>query len=282
VLYYLKLLLINWLGALLLWCSPPLNAQNINGIWKGSLQMEPGGCFATYNIELQIEVSGKKIKGISYHYTDTSNYVKERFEGEFTEGNIEFKEIEIVSFRVPSNCIPCIKKYELRYYKGYLNNLQEEQLRGSFSGLLNGTNTLCPSGAIILSRISKSEFTSATALRLIDDGEKTVKEIFVDTGLIQIDFYDNGNIDGDIISVYLNDSTAISHKAISDKPVSITVNITENNPVQELKMKGENSGSIPPNSALMIITSKKNRYSLYLNAHKTNASIVRLIYKKNQ
>ena len=55
--------------------------QDINGIWKGRLVMEPGGCFPVYNMELQIQVTGSKIKGTSYHYSDTSNYVKESFEG---------------------------------------------------------------------------------------------------------------------------------------------------------------------------------------------------------
>ncbi|MES1216105.1 MAG: hypothetical protein ABUT20_11355, partial [Bacteroidota bacterium] len=52
-------------------------AQNINGTWKGKLVMEPGGCFPVYNIELQLQVAGTKITGVSYHYSDTSNYVKE-------------------------------------------------------------------------------------------------------------------------------------------------------------------------------------------------------------
>ena len=65
-------------------------AQDINGIWKGRLTMEPGGCFPVYNIELQLQVAGSRITGVSYHYSDTNNYVKESFEG---------------SYKKDSNCI---------------------------------------------------------------------------------------------------------------------------------------------------------------------------------
>ena len=43
--------------------------------------MEPGGCFPVYNIEFQLQIAGTKITGNSYHFSDTSNYVKEIFEG---------------------------------------------------------------------------------------------------------------------------------------------------------------------------------------------------------
>ena len=47
--------------------------------------MEPGGCFPVYNIELQLQVAGTKITGVSYHFSDTSNYVKETFDGRYVK-----------------------------------------------------------------------------------------------------------------------------------------------------------------------------------------------------
>ena len=58
-----------------------VNAQDIGGIWKGTLTQGPGGCFPVYNIELQIKIEGTRISGVSYHYSDLTNYVKEDFEG---------------------------------------------------------------------------------------------------------------------------------------------------------------------------------------------------------
>jgi hypothetical protein len=110
--------------------------QNINGIWKGKLVMDPGGCFPVYNIELQLQLAGSKISGVSYHYSDTTNYVKENFEGSYKadSNNISIIEIGVTTFHIPGDCIPCIKRYFLTYHKGG----NEEQLRGFLAGQNNG------------------------------------------------------------------------------------------------------------------------------------------------
>jgi hypothetical protein len=45
-------------------------------------------------------------------------------------------------------------------------------------------------------------------------------------------------------------------------------------------MVGENLGSIPPNTALMIVTAGKERYRLYLTADEKQNALVRFIYKE--
>ena len=94
------------------------SGQNINGIWKGKLVMEPGGCFPVYNIELQIKVIGSKITGNSYHYSDTSNFVKEVFEGMYDSAakSMQIDENNVANFHIPADCIPCIKKYALSFH----------------------------------------------------------------------------------------------------------------------------------------------------------------------
>src|SRR5690606_39049885 len=79
-------------------------AQSIDGYWKGRLVMEPGGCFPVYNIEFQVQVlNGNRITGTSYHYSDTSNYVKEEFEGNFDreQNKIQIQEMKVSVFKIP-------------------------------------------------------------------------------------------------------------------------------------------------------------------------------------
>jgi len=45
-------------------------------------------------------------------------------------------------------------------------------------------------------------------------------------------------------------------------------------------MKAENLGSIPPNTALLIITAGKKRYRLFLSSTKTNTAVIRFVYNK--
>jgi hypothetical protein len=49
--------------------------------------------------------------------------------------------------------------------------------------------------------------------------------------------------------------------------------------IQEVVMVGENLGTIPPNTALMIIKAGKERYQLYLTADEKQNAMVRFIYE---
>lgn len=77
-------------------------AQDINGIWKGKIVMAPSGCFPVYNIELQLQVAGTRITGTAYHFSDSLNYIKENFEGNYNRDSnlIIIKEIGIVTFKI--------------------------------------------------------------------------------------------------------------------------------------------------------------------------------------
>lgn len=252
--------------------------QNINGIWKGKLMMEPGGCFPVYNIELQLTVEGKGITGVSYHYSDTSNYVKETFRGNYAADSnaINISELGVTTFHIPPDCIPCIKKYSLSFHKGG----NEEQLRGSWTGRTMDNKTICPPGTIVLTRVVKSEFKRDLPPTYANRKSELVREIKVDTGNIRLDFYDNGVVDGDTISVYVNDMPAISRNALTAKPVSTKIRVDLQRTIQEVVMVGENMGSIPPNTALMIITAGEKRYQLFLTSDEKKNALVRFIYEK--
>ena len=254
------------------------NAQDINGIWKGRLVMEPGGCFPVYNMELQIQVSGTKVKGVSYHFSDTTNYVRESFEGTYSKDSntISIAELGVTTFHIPADCVPCIKKYSLSFHKGG----NEEQLRGSWSGKTMDNKMNCPPGTIVLNRVVKSEFKPNLPKSLTEKEAELVREIKVDTGTIRIDFYDNGVIDGDTISVYVNNMPVVSNRMLTAKPITVYVKIDLKRTLQEVVMVGENLGTIPPNTALMIINANEKRYQLYLTSNEKKNAMVRFIYEK--
>ena len=261
-----------------------LRAQDINGVWKGTMVMSPGSCFPIYNIEMQLQVAGSKIIGTVYHFSDSLNFVKETFEGTYKKDSnqILIQETGITTFRLKEECVPCIKTYTLTYHKG---TGPEEQIRGDWKtvgGKATDGKTTCDPGSIILIRFDKPTFKPEPKLppALIKRKAELVKEIKVDTGLIKIDYYDNGQIDGDTISVYVNNMPAVTNKLISAKPVSITVRIDLKRTEQEVIMVGENLGTIPPNTALMIINAGDKRYQLYLTSDEQKNAMVRFIYEK--
>ena len=269
---------------LLLLLSIVVRGQDINGIWKGRLVMAPGSCFPVYNIELQLQVAGTRITGTAYHFSDSLNYVKENFEGIYKKDSntISIQENGIITFRIKEDCVPCVKKYALTYHKGGGNVVSEEQLRGTWTGKATDGKTACDPGTVVLTRFDKSTFKPDFKLppSLTNRKAELVKEIKVDTGNVQIDFYDNGQIDGDTISVYVNNMPVVSRKMLKAQPVSISVRVDLKRPEQEIIMVGENLGSIPPNTALMIIKAGDKRYQLYLTADEKKNAMVRFIYEK--
>lgn len=262
-------------------------AQDINGVWKGKLVMAAGGCFPVYNVEMQLQSAGTKITGTIYHFSDSMNYVRENFEGTYRSDSnlILIKEIGIITFRIKEDCVPCIKTYNLSYHKGGGELVKEEQLRGTWStptGKAMDGKTICDPGTIVLTRFDKSTFKQELRLpaSLTKRKVELVKEIKVDTGVIKIDFYDNGQIDGDTISVYVNNMPVVSNRRIGVKPVSIDVKIDLKRTEQEVIMVGENLGTIPPNTALMIVNAGNKRYQLYLTSDEQKNAMVRFVYEK--
>lgn len=258
------------------------SAQDINGIWKGKLVMAPGGCFPVYNIELQIQVAGTRITGTAYHFSDSLNYVRENFEGSYDRDSnrISIQENGIITFKIKEDCVPCIKKYALSFHRGGGNVVTEEQLRGSWTGKASDGKTACDPGTLVLTRFDKSSFKPEFNLpaTLTKRKAELVKEILVDTGTIQLDFYDNGQIDGDTISVYANGMPVVSNKRLTAKPITMKVRIDLKRPEQEVIMVGENLGEIPPNTALMIVYAGDKRYQLYLTSDEQKNAMVRFKY----
>lgn len=240
-------------------------AQNLNGVWRGTLTQGPGGCFRVYNIELNISTNGSNIKGASYHYSDITNYVKEEFNGTYNaEGKtLNISEMKVLTFHVPPDCIPCIKQYNLAYQR----KDNKEVLTGDWGGVTMNNYATCPPGQITLSRVAESDF-------------EHIKEIRVDTGTIRLDFYDNAQIDGDIITVLLNNKPLASNQKLTAKPITLEIKVDLNNPEQEITMVAENLGDIPPNTALLIITAGNKRYQLYLTSTEKKSAQVRFIYEK--
>jgi hypothetical protein len=104
--------------------------------------------------------------------------------------------------------------------------------------------------------------------------------LMVDSGQVVIEFYDNGTIDGDIITVIHNKSIALSNAMLSDKPLRFTIEINPENPYHEIVMYAENQGSIPPNTALMIITYGNERKQVFLSADFKKSAVVVLELNK--
>ncbi|MGN6493106.1 MAG: hypothetical protein ACTHLE_13995 [Agriterribacter sp.] len=99
-------------------------------------------------------------------------------------------------------------------------------------------------------------------------------------GSLQLDFYDNGEIDGDTISVFYNDKVLISRQRLTDKPISLKVQLDTTREENELVMYADNLGSIPPNTALMIANVNGKRYEVYITSTEKSSGTIRFRKKE--
>jgi hypothetical protein len=253
-----KLLALSFLFSMLIFqCA----GQDVSGYWKGTLNMR--GCFPENNIELQIDAKGNILVGGSYHYQDIDNYVKKKFRGTFDRASkkLILQEGIVTTYHIPQRCVRCVKNFELTYYR----EGNKEMLKGYWSGNVLNTLQSCDGGSIILTRTRESAF-------------KEIPEIEVDTGTIRLDFYDNAQIDGDSITVLVDKQVVMTHQRLGAKPLTTYVRIDLNNTFHEIEMVAENLGSIPPNTAILIITAGKNRHLLTLSSSEVKSARVRIVY----
>ena len=107
-------------------------------------------------------------------------------------------------------------------------------------------------------------------------------ELPLEGDTIEIHFYDNAEIDGDSISLFMNNRMVFTHVRLSDQPyiVKFAVNeLLENN---ELVMVAENLGSIPPNTSYMIAYINRQRYAANLESTENSSAMIRFVRKKQQ
>jgi hypothetical protein len=123
-----------------------------------------------------------------------------------------------------------------------------------------------------------STITSPGISRIDKRNKEIIKTIEVDSRSFRVDLYDNGQIDGDTISLYLNGKLMVSRQRLSTEPISLKVTMTEDD--NELIMYAENLGSIPPNTALMVVTVGDKRYEVNISSSEKTNGAVRFRYRE--
>lgn len=108
-----------------------------------------------------------------------------------------------------------------------------------------------------------------------------LKTIPIKNETFTVDFYDNGEIDGDSISVFYNGKLVLSHKRLTNKPITLTLTADPERTANELVMYAENLGEIPPNTALMIVKDGDSRYEARITSDTQKNGTIRFSYKGN-
>lgn len=101
-------------------------------------------------------------------------------------------------------------------------------------------------------------------------------EIPVTGDSIELRFYDNAQVDGDSISLFLNDRLIFQHIRLTEKAYIIKLPVASLNASNELIMVAENLGSIPPNTSYMVALVGEKRYEARLESTEGSSAMIRL------
>jgi len=93
---------------------------------------------------------------------------------------------------------------------------------------------------------------------------------------IELNFYDNAEIDGDSISLFLNNKLIFQHIRLTAAAYTIKLPVNELNENNELVMVAENLGTIPPNTSYMLAIVDNKRYEAMLKSTEESSAVIRL------
>jgi len=128
----------------------------------------------------------------------------------------------------------------------------------------------------------KVAITEQKAKVLINRENILIKHIVSSEPDVTVELFDNGTIDNDTISLYHNNEQVIKKGKLNYQPLTYTFNCSSGPVSHELILVAENLGTIPPNTAIMVVSIGKKRQEIFLTSdEKKNAKII-IDYKPNK
>jgi len=105
-----------------------------------------------------------------------------------------------------------------------------------------------------------------------------VKTIITSAKKITIKIYDNGAIDNDTVSVYVDKKLVVSKARLTEQAILVNFDLDEKNDIHELVMVAENLGDIPPNTSLMVVTAGDRQYEVRITSTEQKNAVVLFKY----
>lgn len=242
------------------------------------------------------EISGYSITDIGGDFETKSNIT-----GNYnpTTNTLFFKEVGIVYTKSE------VSDYDFCFihFNGKLKNLtQHKNIEGTFKGYY-ADGTTCINGEIAVKSIEKIEKKAHKADKFIQKSNRISDSIkatisvssfldslkmnvlkanqnlsmFTNSNNISLKIYDAGKVDGDKISIYINNTALLKNYEVSKTSKIITIPITsEKTTIQVIAL---NVGSISPNTAKIEISDQKNNINTLTSlkkGEKTTVTILKL------
>jgi hypothetical protein len=279
-------------------------AQNISGHWFGSGKLQIPGNHDAYLSEIVIRQRGVQFYGqMQYYFRDS--LLIEPIRGVFDKKKmtVKFNQIPIIYYGSKSTrqSVDCPMTGDFSLVVTSKDSL--------LVGKLRSTETFkysCPNITFILKKSNDTILSAkvdydaleplptekeVVAANTISEDElrrrefearkkRLVTELEVNSKIISLEFYDNGEVDYDSVSVFLNNKMIKGPTMLTHKAFRVYIPVDTTSEYTELSMYAENTGRIPPNTASIIIRDGLSRYELNLTSDMENTATIRFKRKR--
>lgn len=112
---------------------------------------------------------------------------------------------------------------------------------------------------------------------------QTIESVYFRSDSLVLSLFDNGEVDGDTVSVLMNGKVIMPMVGLSTKAVRKTIYITKDMPDSILLvMYAENLGSIPPNTGLLVVRDGESSYDIFFTGDMQKNAAILLRRKKDK
>ena len=107
-----------------------------------------------------------------------------------------------------------------------------------------------------------------------------VKTLVLKSNSVLVNIYDNGTIDHDTVSVYLDNRLVLSRKMLTTTALVVKFDFEEDDETHELTLVAENLGDFPPNTSLMVVKAGDQEFEVRITSTEQKNASVKFKYER--
>jgi hypothetical protein len=128
---------------------------------------------------------------------------------------------------------------------------------------------------VVLAPVKEKEVVVKSSTEAVKRETEVIRTVLFKSDSLVLSLYDNGEIDGDTVSLVLNGNIILSRQGLTDKAIRKTIATSEIGDSSKLVLYAENLGRIPPNSGLLILQDGNERYQIRFSGDlQKNAAVI--------
>jgi hypothetical protein len=299
---------------LLLQLTLQASSQSVFGYWYGYANVKTNNAANNYLVELILQPEKGFVKGIlNYYFKDSYRSLQ-------VKGNYNVSTRQVSLYDIPITYHGSLSGFEVYCIMNFHGTLKVAKagstLDGSFLSLPDYKYVCAPINfkLVLNSDISKQD----SVLKALREYKETfqvwkpsyddtlvavdvparkvinyvteqefkeretvvIQELEIESDSFVVQLYDNGEIDGDRISVFYNKQLILANEKLTHKSIKLNLVIDPLKAENEISMFAENLGLIPPNTALMIIDDGRKKYETRITSSLQKNATIRIKRKK--